>query len=267
MKRILGAAIAFAASAAFAGAAHGETRVGFYTGLDYSSGDYGTANTTEVWSVPLAVRVAHGAWSVRASIPYLQISGNGAVADVIDGGAQGPTTVTRSGTERGFGDTSLSLTRTFSDVVGHGTYLDVTGRVRLPTGDDNKGLGVGATDYALGGELGVTKNGGGAYINMARRFLGDPSGQDRVDGWQGVVGGYVKTSEHFSIGASYFWRDASFRGGENPSELGAYVTYRASSDWRVTLNASAGLSNGSPDESIGLRFNYRPNFRPGPRPQ
>ncbi|MFT3727204.1 MAG: hypothetical protein QM759_05210 [Terricaulis sp.] len=267
MKRILSVAIAAVASAALCGVAHADTRVSFYTGLDYSSGDYGTNSTTTVYSVPLTVRVANGDWAVRASIPYLQIHGDVNVVDVIDGGAEAPTTVTRRGTERGFGDTTLSLTRTFSNIVGAHTYLDVTGRVRLPTGDDNKGLGVGATDYGLGGELGVAKDAGGAYINIGRRFLGDPHNEDRVDGWQGVIGGYVKTSEHFSVGASYYWRDASFRGGEDPSELGGYVTYRASNDWRITLNASAGLSDGSPDTSVGIRFNYRPTFRRGPRPQ
>jgi len=264
MKGILCAAVAAAAILASAGTANAMTRVSFSSGVDYSSGDYGTGSDTEVISVPLSARVTSGDWSVRVSVPYLQISGNANVVDVTDGGGAetGGGTITRSGTERGFGDTTLSVTRSFTNLGGahSGMYVDVTGRVRLPTGDDGKGLGVGATDYAIAGELGMSHRNHGGYVNVARRFLGDPSGQDRQDGWQTNLGVWIRTGEHTTLGATYFWREASFRGGAQPSEVGAYIAYRFDDKWRVSLNASAGLSDGSPDESVGLRFTYRPTW-------
>src|SRR5262249_18366484 len=138
--------------------------------------------------------------------------------------------------------------------------LDVTGRVRFATGDEDKGLGVGATDYALAGELGRFRNGTGVYLNVARRFLGDRAGFDRVDGWLVIAGGSIRTSEKWSFGGSYYWRESSFDGGEEPSELSAYVTYRVSDEFRITLNGGGGLSDASPDASVGLRFNWRPEL-------
>src|SRR5438105_5131634 len=49
------------------------------TGLHYSSGDYGTSATTTILSVPFTARYDTGPWSLRASVPYLEVSGPSAV--------------------------------------------------------------------------------------------------------------------------------------------------------------------------------------------
>lgn len=261
---VLGAILA-APCLMLAGAASADTRVSFASGVDYSSGDYGDPTDTEVVSVPLSARVTTANWSFRLSIPYLSITGPADVADTVEGGGDGGDgtgaggTIVRTGTERGFGDTTIAATRSFRHLGGADSnlYIDVTGRVRLPSGDDEKGLGVGTTDYGLVGELGNSGSAGGAYVSAGRRFLGDRTGSTRQDGWQAGAGGWLRAGEKTRVGAFYSWREASVAGNEDPSEIGAYVSHRMNDALRVSLNASGGLSEASPNYSAGVRFTWR----------
>ena len=256
---------AILAAPAMAGAASAETRVSFASGVDYSSGDYGGVIDTEVVSVPLSARLAGDKWSVRVTIPYLSITGPADVADNVEGGGDGGDTgggggaIVRSGTDRGFGDTTFALTRSFRHLGGDDSnvYVDVTGRVRLPTGDDEKGLGVGTTDYTLSSEIGNSGRAGGGYVTLGRRFLGDRDRSDRQDGWQGGVGGWFRAGENTRIGASYSWREASLDSNEDPAQAGIYVSHRLSDALRVSVNLSDGLSAASADYSAGVRFTWR----------
>lgn len=249
----------------FAQVASAETRLSFSSGVDYSSGDYGDTMDTEVVAVPLSARLATDNWSFRVSLPYLSITGPADVADTLDGGgdagdgAGADGTIARTGTERGFGDTSISATRSFRRLGGRDSnaYFDLTARVRLSTGDESKGLGVGTTDYILNGELGSSGDVGGGYVSAGYRSLGDRKGVNRQDGWQAGVGGWLRAGDKTRVGAFYSWRDASLDGNEDPSEVGAYVSYRMSEALRVSVNAAAGLSEASPDYSAGVRFTWR----------
>ncbi|GAM97873.1 hypothetical protein U91I_01502 [alpha proteobacterium U9-1i] len=258
--------LASAAVAMSVGVAHAETTYSVASGIDFSSGDYGGATDTEVVSLPLVVRVTNGKWAFRASTSYLQIDGPADVADVDagagdgTGGAGGSSgTPIRSGTERGIGDTNLSVSRTFRRVGGTDAYFETTARVRLPTGDEDAGLGVGATDYQLAGEVGVNKRGGGGSIELARRFLGDRAGVQREDGWQLSANTWMRTGEHTQLGAFGSWREAAIVGRDDPAQVGVFVTQQLTSNVRVSVNASGGLSDGSPDYATGIRFTWRPS--------
>lgn len=249
------------------GVASADTRVSFASGVDYSSGDYGQAVDTEVISVPLVGRVITDHWSFRASIPYLSIRGPADVADTTEGGGGGDGggdpggagTLARTGTESGLGDLSLQATRSFRHLGGEdsGAYFDVTGRVRLPTGDEDRGLGVGATDYTLVGELGNSGESGGVYVNGGWRFLGDRTGVEREDGAQAGVGAWLKVSEGGRVGISASWREASTQGNDDPASASVFWSQRLSDNLRLSINAGAGLSDASADYTGGVRLTWR----------
>ncbi|MGE0741943.1 MAG: hypothetical protein AB7O98_11435 [Hyphomonadaceae bacterium] len=250
--------IASLALAATVGSANAETTWSVASGVDYSSGDYGGATDTEVLSVPLTFRARHDDWTFRASTSYLEITGPADVADIADGG--GATGVTsRTGTERGLGDTNLAVSRTFRELGGTDFYFETTARVRLPTGDDDKGLGVGVTDYGLSGEVGLNQRGGGASLELTRRFLGDRTGVDRQDGWQISAATWLRAAENTTIGAFGSWREASIEGNDDPAQLGAYISQRVSPNVRLAFNAAAGLSDASADYMTGIRLTWRPS--------
>jgi hypothetical protein len=259
MKYLTALAAGVAAAAVGVAPASAETRVSFASGVSYSSGDYGETTDTEVTSVPLSARVTMDDWSFRASVAYLSITGPADVADTTDGGGDGGAgTIARTGTERGLGDTTLAVTRSFRRLGGSRAYFDLSGRVRLPTGDEETGLGVGATDYTLNGELGNSGEAGGGYVSAGRRFLGDPDSTSvRQDGWQAGVGGWLRAGENTRVGGYYWWREASFDGGEDPSGVGAYVSYRLSDDLRLSVTGGAGLNEATADYSAGLRLTWR----------
>jgi len=161
----------------------------------------------------------------------------------------------------GIGDASIALTYSLDALGDSPAYIDFTGRVRLPTGDEDKGLGVGATDYVAMTELGWDGDPGGVFVSAGRRFLGDVDDFERVDGWQASAGGWINISDSAVIGAYYDWRNASVRDGEDPSSVEAYVNWRLSDAWKLELNGGVGLSDASADYTAGLTLVWRSGRR------
>lgn len=267
MRVLIGPKLLLALALLGADGAAARTTLTLSTGAEYSSGDYGETSETEVLAVPLAVRVRKGDWALRVSAPYLRITGPADVADFSDtggggGGGSSPGdsggAFTRSGTQSGIGDTTISLSRTLHPFDDHGAYVEAIGRVRLPTGDEGHGLGTGATDYMLGGELGVSSRGGGAYLGIQRRFLGQPeSGIERDAGWLINAGGWRRVAEGWALGGFATWREATKQGRDDPAEVGGYLWRDLSEHLRLTVSAGAGLNDASPDWTSGFRLAWR----------
>ena len=281
-RRVIGAALVALASMVGVGVADAKTGLQLSTGVNYSSGKFGGATRTDVVVVPFSAKVTIGDWAFRGSIPLVSVDGPADVAVVLDDsgggrGSSGPggsgrdgaeddgtgavSSVVRNKRESGLGDASLSATYSFNDIAGSPLYSDVTARVRLPTGDDDNGLGAGATDYGLLAEVGAELGKGGVYVLGGRRFLGSVSGVQREDGWQGGAGFWIDATDKTSFGAGYDWRESATAAGDDPSEVSAYVTYQVTEKWRLGVNASAGLNNASPDFGVGLSLVWRAQER------
>jgi len=286
--------------------ASADPRMQASSGLQYSDGKYGETTSTSALVVPFSVRATFGAWSIRASVPYVMVDGPADVSEIIDDssgrgsssgsgssgsgsgsgsgtsgrddsgsgsgsggsgsgsggsgsgtddGAGGVTTADRS--ESGIGDASIALTYSIDALGDSPAYVDFTGRVRLPTGSEADGLGIGATDYVAMSELGWDGDAGGAFVSAGRRFLGAVDDIERVDGWQASVGGWINLSDAAVVGAYYDWRDSSVRDGEDPSSIEAYVSWRLSDAWKIELNGGVGLSDASADYTAGLTLIWR----------
>ncbi len=158
---------------------------------------------------------------------------------------------------RGLGDASVSFTYSFLDIAQSRLYVDLTGRVRLPVGDETKGLGTGATDVITATEIGWDGTRGGVFFGLGRRFLGSVAGYDRQDGWQASAGFWRNIGKISVFGAQTSWRNAALAGGEDPQSVDVYLTRRLSRGWKFEVSAGAGLSNASPDYAFGLNFIWR----------
>ncbi|MBU6374030.1 MAG: hypothetical protein KJS97_14995 [Alphaproteobacteria bacterium] len=263
---------ALAAMLGFAKPADAETTLRLSTGVDYSSGKYGGTQKTDVIVAPFSAKVSSGSWALRATVPVISIKGPASFVVIEDAGGStsGSTpggsgssgevtsgTATTRKTTTGVGDLSLSGSYTFDDLLGADSYLELGGRVRLPTGDEAKGLSLGVTDYATTAELGVARKHSGAYVLGGRRFNKDAKGIDRVDGWQAEVGGWLRASESTVVGGSVDWRESSVRGGKDVSEASAYVSYKLTEAVRVGATASAGLTDGAADYGVGLNLSWK----------
>jgi hypothetical protein len=138
-------------------------------------------------------------------------------------------------------------------------YIDAKARVRLPTGDQDEGLGVGAWDFGLDGEVGAAWNRRGVYASLGRRFRGDSDAFNRRDGWVASVGGWIAAGEKTDVGAFYDWNEHSLAGFDDRQDIGGYVSYRLTGEFKLQGTAVAGLTETSPKYQFGLLLIYRPS--------
>ena len=234
-----------------------------------------------------------GRFSLRASVPYLGVRGPADIAPIIDdsggGGSNSGSGSSGSGSSgssgsgssgsgsddgggssggsdddfpdnrdvHGFGDATISATWAFVDLWNTRLYVDVTGRVRIPTGDSAQGLGTGTTDYAALAELGWDGRKGGVFVSGGRRLLESTATVVRQDGWQASAGYWRNIGKRSVFGMQANWRTATLPGGVEPRSVDAFLTRALSTGWKLEVSGSAGLSDASPDYVAGLRFIWR----------
>jgi hypothetical protein len=246
-------------------AALADTNLRFTTGVDYSSGSYGERESTDVIYVPLTAKLYTGHWTFRASTGWLSVDGPATISTVdedgggVDTGGAGPSIPGRR-KRQGFGDTYLGAKYSFQKLGGGPFYFDAQAKVRLPTGDHDEGLGVGATDYIVDGELGADWRTKGIYLDIGRRFQGDSSTLVRQDVWAYSAGGWAKFDSKTELGMWYYTRDPSVRGLDRPREIGAYVSRRINSGWRAEISLYEGLSQSSADFGGAFTITWRPGW-------
>ena len=260
MKRsVLFCAVLFATSAAWA-----EDGLSLGVGADYSSGEYGSDVTTEIFSVPLTAKYVAGQWTWKASLPWLRIDGDPGVLPGLGnvnrnpngrgrgtGGTPAPDGTVEDSSASGIGDLRLSATYAFD--TGGPLGVDLTGNVKVATADEDKGLGTGEHDYGLALDLyrdfdGTLLFGGVSYTMLGDSELvplDDVAGANFGASWR-VGGG--------SLGAMYDWRQAASDTADDRSELTGFYAIPAGERGKLQLYAVKGLSDGSPDWGAGVSF-------------
>lgn len=199
-------------NASSAWAADGD-KLTFATGFDYSSGKYGTANATDILSIPIVGMYQTGSWVLKLTVPYVRITG---VGDVVLGGkrikAPTTTTTTKSKTQSGLGDVIAAATYNVYSDSDNSFGVDVTGRVKFGTASTT--LGTGKNDYAA--QMGMYKRFGGFTSMMALGYeaLGSPAGFDLNNVTYGTLGGKYKFTDQTNGGIE-------MRVSGKPSAIGA----------------------------------------------
>lgn len=260
----------FAAGLLAIGGAQAADGVTFGVGVDYSSGDYGTGTTTEILSVPFTARYASGNWTYKASLPWVRVSGDpnvlpgvglvvntnphgrgrGSVA--VPGTTPGET-APESGTASGIGDLNLSATYSFD--TGGPFGIDLTGKAKIATADEDKGLGTGANDYGLAVDVYRAFGSTTLFGGVGYTALGD---SDYVD-VDGIANASIGVSHKLgtagnSLGLVYDWREAASKSFDDRSEVTGFYSFGGASPNRFQVYAIAGLSDGSPDWGGGIAY-------------
>ena len=271
---LAGAAISFGA-----GSASAQTvQVG--VGAEFSTGSYGGTGDTEIYEVPVTFRVRNGDWSFRVRVPFASIQGPGGV---VPGGPDD------NGGDRDGGDNSgpgngggedddpidpslgevvggidaqgladMSISATWSHDLSDSDYLDLTGRVTLPTGDEEKDLGTGETDFTFLAEVGHDFDGAGVYAFGGYKIRG---GATRQDGAQFGAGGYFRPMEGVIAGVDAGWSESSINGLDQSADLTAYTSFSVMKDLRLSVYALTGLTDNAPDFGGGLTLTWRADMR------
>src|SRR5258706_1982478 len=228
------------ASAALA--AEGELSAG--AGLDYSQGDYGTGSEPKLLSIPFMLRYDREPWKLKLTVPYLRVTDPGDVIPGIGRTGRGRRAET---TESGIGDSVLAATYgAFYDAKST-LGLDLTAKLKLPTGDEQRGLGTGSVDETLQAELyksidRVTVFGGFGYT-----FFGHSDVIELKNAAHAEVGASTRLDATDSVGASLYGRQRVVEGGPPQRELTFFWNRRGAKAQGLQAYFLLGLANSSPN--------------------
>lgn len=249
--------------------------------VNYSSGSYGTDSRTNILYAPMTVRRVFRDGDVSLTIPFLSISGTGAVrmvggvptrtSSAIAGAVGALAAVSRSG--KGPGASPLAAATTDSglgDMILRGRYylieessvvplVAVTGRVKLPTADADRGLGTGEFDEGAGVELIKTLGDRWlAYLDGGYNLIGDAPGTNFNNQWWYDVGVGYDVTESLHMSVFYEEYRALVNTVNNARDVLAVANYIVDDTVHLTGSLLVGLSNGAPNYGFGggVRFRF-----------
>lgn len=223
------------------------------SGFDYSSGDYGGATDTDILYIPLIGKYEAGRATFKVTVPYISIKSAGGVVGGADGGpiVIDPNAAGERTTESGLGDIVASATYTVLEGGADAPLVDVTGKVKLATADEDKGLGTGETDYSAQVDIYKTYGAFTPFGTVGYKVLGDTPTTDFNNVLYGSLGGAYRLNPQTSSGLIYDAREATTDTGSSLSELTAYVSHKFTDKTKAQLYGVKGFSDGSPDWGIG----------------
>lgn len=224
--------------------------IGISTGVNVTSGSYGSSADIEDTEVPLAISVDHERWAVTVRVPYLSVQ----TTD------QGLTT-----TESGIGDVTAALT--VFDVASdwqRGLALDMTGSVKFGTADPDKGLGTGENDVSIYLDGYKFFDRISLLASIGHRWRGSTPGAPLNDVALATVGATYRASNDGFIGATYDYREAAIDGSSDIRELRVFASLPLGDNWALECHAFTGFTDSSADWGGGIavatqlrRFGFR----------
>lgn len=236
-------------------------------GYNYSSGDYGTATTTNTTSIPVTGSYETGPWTLKLTVPYLTISGDSSVVPGVGivrnsnprgrGKSEGvPATTTTTGSASGMGDIVMAATYgAFYDSTSK-FGIDLTGKVKFGTADRDKGLGTGENDYSVQLDLykGIDKF--GLFGGIGYSVLGSSDFVQLDNVFNLTAGATYKLAERTTAGVGFDARERVSSTGFPMREVSAFVSHKYDKNWKAQAYVLKGLADGSPDWGLGLSAAY-----------
>lgn len=247
---LLAAALGFASSAANAEL---DQYVTVAAGYEYSSGTYGTGSTTDIATAPLSVLYATGPWSMKLTVPYLQVTGDGEIvaSGMYRGRRSTTTTVTKARTtQSGLGDIVTMLTYNLYAGENYESGIDLSGRVKFGTASTN--LGTGQNDYAVQMFLYHDVAGFTPSIMFGYDMLGSSAQLPLNNVYYGALGSSYKFSPQANTGIEYkYVQKASATSAEQRQAM-LYTNFQIVTDLYLRAYLLKGYADGSPDKGYGL---------------
>ena len=237
----------------------------------FTTGKYGTDSRTDTLYIPASMRRLFDNGDLTLVVPYLTVTSNCGVTVVsgqpIRTGGLCPRTPSGSGTfpsrvtESGIGDVLLIGRYYLYTEVEPGIMPSImlTGRVKAPTADRDRGLGTGEWDE--GGGLGLTKLITNKFIALADvgyTIIGKPPGVDLRNQWSYDAGlGYYFLP---SLLGSVYYEEARalVSGFQNPRDIFTSLSWRVAQNFRLNAGFEKGLTSGAPEYgfTVGARVQF-----------
>lgn len=253
--------------AALASNAAAEDSWTFSSGADYTHGDYGSGQDTDILIVPFSASYGSERWRAAITVPYVSIEGGGGVvpgsAGAVGGplspvtnpllGSNGPTGVPALAPtveEQGLGDATIELALT--PFIGeNGTRVSVQGAARLPTGDEERSLGAGETVLSVATGVAQPIGEGAAIYGIIGYSTATDSGDDGVFLGAGLEG---RVRDSVLLGLSADWSQAQIAGTPERSQVTLYSGIDLNANVRLAAYVLTGLTESAPDAGGGVRI-------------
>ncbi len=226
----------------------------YSVGVEYSSGDYDSGDTTHAWYIPVGWQYYNGRMMAEVTLPWLIVEGS---SDVTYDGRR----LSGSGMGSGGGGGTSASSRTASGmgdiIVGAGYLLLPQGasrpqlaaraKVKFGTASVRKGLGTGENDYSL--QLDVAQ---GMFEGLVGyRWLGDTSTVDYNDiAFAGAALTWPLGAD-YGVRLGYYAEQASLSGSDDVNELTAAFNGRFENRFAYSVYYTAGFTDSSADSVIG----------------
>jgi hypothetical protein len=255
-----------ALSLVLASTAHAADGARIGIGAETSSGRYGTQSKTRIDSVPVTVSGTRGAWTVKASLPWVRVEGDANVVPGLGGvsnlnplgrgrtglpiidPAPGTEAAPQRGRASGVGDLRVSTTYA---VTGAKAGVGLTANAKIATADEDKGLGTGANDYGAAVDAyrnvgSTTLFGGVGYTRFGESRYIDVESAAHANAGVSVAAGRGR------VGVQVDWREAVTRTSEARRDATGFYARPVGKASEVQVFAGKGMSDGSPDWSAGV---------------
>lgn len=232
------------------------TVVRLHSGFSLLHGDYGRTSSTDVYYVPLSLRVQHGGWRARVSTSFIAIDGPATIIDAGSGDAEvvGQDPANNNETRSGLGDLSLQVGRRFD--LADNTRLTASARIKFPTASESQRLTTGTTDVTLRAQVSQRVGDVTLRAGARRRFAGGDGRVQLRDTWGLNTGATVNLGDGLAVGADYSWLQSSYGNAPNSSAM-AWVSVPVSRRVRLTGYGGTGLSSNSADVQVGASVSLR----------
>lgn len=240
-----------------------DREVTFITGYDYSSGQFNLPVSTNISYIPYSLKYAAGPWSFRVNSGYISFAAPKNVITAVEG-APLVTDVDLTATEQrrnqrrqGFGDVYLSGTYAIENPYNSDLYIGLTGRVKIPTANEFKGLGTGKVDYTLKADISYIIGNFTPYATLGYRIIGKTELYDLQNSFFASIGASYYLTYDTSIGMSYEYRESATPGFNSPKEIFAYTDIQLNDHWGLNLYGVVGLNNVTTDYGLGTQIRYK----------
>jgi len=233
--------------------------------LDYSNGDYGTSDDTDIFSTSVTVGFSPTAdWELYVTaVPFLYqkttnlISVAGQPVKAKGKRAAQSAQEEERESHTGIGDTTIGATFYAIDETEIGPEVDFTANIKIPTADDDRGLGTGEIDYSVGVNLSKTSDAWTIYGSLDYTILGDPGGDYDLDNYlSGTIGVSHQCLPNLKNSLYVYAGQAMSDESDDQLEIGLNSSINLSEADNLSVYVTRGLWDGSPDWGVGMAFTH-----------
>ena len=199
--------------------------------------------------MPTSLKVEWDPIFLKVTVPFVFVDGD---AVLIDGQPVGiPLFV---GSRDGIGDVVIAAGYGYFPDGGIIPAVELSGRIKIGTADEEQGLGTGEEDYTI--QLDLSKNVGRVtpFAAVGYRFIGDPPEVKFNNKIFASAGLSLSLGRRFSMGLAYDWAQSAVPGSPDIQEIAPFGSIKLTEHLAFDPYAVIGLSNSSPDWGLGTQL-------------